>query len=466
MLKKTVIITILLLATTIIILSSAGGSENISQELPETTPEKEQSNIIRIAMTQEIPGYFTLNGENFGYQYELISEFARSLGKDIEITSGNHASEYDQLISSGEVDMAAALGYNIAYDIDRAVPVYRTSYVVLTGKKNARNIKNLDEISIYELFDNRKLLISQGFSSSKMYDEMLDSLRSTEAYISPCNSFDLISSLSSGKFDYLICEESEANLGCALVKNITQIIRFDEDIPVYMLFAKGSQLAKYFSAWLGEFRQSDRHIALSNRYFNKGIANHIIMGGINNRSNGGISAYDDTLKRICSEESMDWRLVSAIAYNESKFNPYIVSPRGAKGLMQVMPAVARQFNFTEDSLMDPETNITVAIKVLKKIESMIKFSEGTGFSDRMSIILASYNGGVGHVMDARNLARKYGENPDSWSDVKKYLELKSEDEYALDDVVKNGHFRGSKETTNFVANVMSRYDSYCMRVAK
>ena len=461
MVKRALISVISILTlTTIITLSSAKTADLITGQLQPKSSQIPSDKII-LAINQEIPGYFTLNGETFGYQYELINEFAETIGRDIEIMSQSSASGYETLLADGTINMAATLSKHITDTSNIAIPVYKTSYVLLATKKNSRKFFGQD--NVYDIFNGKKLLISQGFSASETYHDMLDSLNNTEIYLSARNSFDLIEALSHGKYDYLICEESEAKLGCALVKNIAQVIEFEEEIPVYVLFnSEDAELANDFGEWLSEFSMSERQIALSEKYFKKGISNHIILGGITGRQAGGISKYDDLLKEICSEENMDWRLVSAIAYTESKFNPYVVSPRGAKGIMQVMPAVAKQFGYSSESLMNPETNILVAVKIIRQIERSLKFSAGTDFANKTSIILACYNGGIGHVIDARKLALKHGGDPDLWTDVRKYLELKSLEEYAQDDVVVCGKFNGSKETAKFVTSVLSRYDKYCM----
>lgn len=154
-------------------------------------------------------------------------------------------------------------------------------------------------------------------------------------------------------------------------------------------------------------------------------------------------------------------MVSAIAYSESKYNAYLVSSKGARGLMQVMPATARAFEVSIDELMDPEANVRVAVKLIRKIEKSLKFSPDTPQQDRTSIMLACYNGGIGHVMDARRLASKYGANPNSWSDVSHYLRMKALPEYAEDEVVKSGVFKGAGETQKFVNHVMGQYYAYC-----
>ena len=97
-----------------------------------------------------------------------------------------------------------------------------------------------------------------------------------------------------------------------------------------------------------------------------------------------ISVYDELIRSVSEEEGYDWRLMSAIAYHESRFSPDIVSKRGAAGLMQIMPAVARQFNVTGDRLLDPETNVRLAAQVLSKIDAGLHFAPGTPDDDRAS----------------------------------------------------------------------------------
>nr|WP_122119576.1 transglycosylase SLT domain-containing protein [Alistipes megaguti] len=174
-----------------------------------------------------------------------------------------------------------------------------------------------------------------------------------------------------------------------------------------------------------------------------------------------ISAYDNLIRRISEEEGHDWRLMSAIAYHESRFMPDLTSRSGACGLMQIMPSVARHFEIPTERIADPATNIWLANKLMTEIQSTLRLPEGTPEKDRMSIVLASYNGGIGHVSDARRLARVHGEDPNSWEVVARYLTLKAEPEYYENEVVKCGRFTGSRQTLAYVDDVLGRYDKYC-----
>lgn len=174
-----------------------------------------------------------------------------------------------------------------------------------------------------------------------------------------------------------------------------------------------------------------------------------------------ISQYDNIMRKIATEQGQDWRLMSAIAYSESRFTEDLVSRQGAAGIMQIRPIVARHFNIPIEMIDDVETNIRLAGMLLSELEQMLRLPASTPASDRLSIILASYNAGVGHVMDARRLARLDGENPNSWNTVSRYLELKSDPAYYENEAVRNGKFTGSRQTNGYVREVMRKYDQYC-----
>ena len=173
-----------------------------------------------------------------------------------------------------------------------------------------------------------------------------------------------------------------------------------------------------------------------------------------------ISAYDEMMRRISAEEGQDWLLMSAIAYNESRFKSHLVSKQGAIGLMQVMPIVGKQFNVDKERIADPETNIRLAGKLLKQIDKTLKISPTASVNDRLSIILACYNGGIGHVSDARRLAKSNGEDHNSWEVVARYLKQKADPAVYESELVRHGKFTGSRQTEAYVREVMKRYDVY------
>jgi membrane-bound lytic murein transglycosylase F len=173
-----------------------------------------------------------------------------------------------------------------------------------------------------------------------------------------------------------------------------------------------------------------------------------------------ISEYDPVIRQVASDKGYDWRLISAIAMQESRFDHDVVSRAGAVGLMQVMPATARGFKVEPHEMTDPLTNVRMGVGLLDEISKTLRFTRSVSERDRLSIMLAAYNCGVGRVLDARRLAVKYGENHNSWSVVSKYLSLLDDPLYYGDEVVRCGRFRDEAQTLGFVKSVLRYYDSY------
>jgi membrane-bound lytic murein transglycosylase F len=174
-----------------------------------------------------------------------------------------------------------------------------------------------------------------------------------------------------------------------------------------------------------------------------------------------ISCFDPIMREVGEEEGLDWRFMSAIAYSESRFIENLKSNQGAMGIMQIRPVVARHFNVPVESINDTETNVRLAGMLLSELDTMLRMPASTPIEDRLSIILASYNAGIGHVLDARRLARSEGANPNSWDSVRDYLIKKSDPAYYELDIVQSGRFTGSSQTVNYVNEVMRMYRKYC-----
>ena len=174
-----------------------------------------------------------------------------------------------------------------------------------------------------------------------------------------------------------------------------------------------------------------------------------------------ISRFDPIMREVGEEEGLDWRFMSAIAYSESRFIENLKSSQGAMGIMQIRPVVARHFNVPVEDINNTETNVRLAGMLLSELDSMLRMPASTPMEDRLSIILASYNAGIGHVLDARRLARSEGANPNSWDAVRDYLIKKSDPAYYELDIVRCGRFTGSGQTVGYVNEVMRKYKQYC-----
>jgi membrane-bound lytic murein transglycosylase F len=143
-------------------------------------------------------------------------------------------------------------------------------------------------------------------------------------------------------------------------------------------------------------------------------------------------------------------------YQESKFDPYASSRMNATGLMQMMPETALRFGVKD--IHNPQENLLAGTKYLSYLSKL--WSSIPDSLERIKFVLASYNVGEGHILDARRLAEKYNKNPNIWDEhVAEYVALLDNPTYYRDEVVRNGFCRG-KEPYKYVKEVFDRYRDY------
>ena len=161
---------------------------------------------------------------------------------------------------------------------------------------------------------------------------------------------------------------------------------------------------------------------------------------------------------------MDWRLLAAQGYHESHFDSTQVSWAGARGIMQIMPRTARAYNLTPNRITNPEANISTATKIIRDLDKSLS-RKVADKEERRKFVIAAYNSGLAHVLDAIALAEKYGKNPAVWyGNVEAALLMKANPEYYTDPVCRAGYFRG-RQTVTYVKEVMAFYDNAKKKIA-
>jgi membrane-bound lytic murein transglycosylase F len=261
-----------------------------------------------------------------------------------------------------------------------------------------------------------------------------------------------------GKIDYTVCDEHVAMVNQRYYPNID--ISTPISFPQKLAWAvkKGSDsLLVEINTWLTTFKKTRKYKYLHRKYFENPKSVYMVQSEFYSAESGKISIFDDAIKKYSKEIDWDWRLLASLIYQESHFDPSAISWAGAKGLMQLMPATARKYGI--DSLSSPEEHIYAGVKFIKWLNKQVP-RDVKGKEERIKFILASYNAGIAHVLDARRLAKKYNRNPSIWdNNVDTFLLLKSNPKYFKDPVVKHGYCRGS-EPYKFVTEIMQRYEHY------
>jgi membrane-bound lytic murein transglycosylase F len=209
---------------------------------------------------------------------------------------------------------------------------------------------------------------------------------------------------------------------------------------------------------LEDFKKTLDYALIYNKYYKNRRSATIRKSDYYTVSSGKISPYDPIIKKYSNEIDWDWRLLASLIYQESRFKPTVQSWAGAKGLMQLMPSVAERFNVQNRT--NPEENIRGGVEFLEWLEQQLKKHGIKDSKERLKFILASYNVGLGHILDARRLAEKYDKNPDIWdNNVEEFILKKSNPKYYKDEVVYYGYCRGT-ETYNYVKQILDRYEHY------
>ncbi len=146
---------------------------------------------------------------------------------------------------------------------------------------------------------------------------------------------------------------------------------------------------------------------------------------------------------------LDWRLIAAMSYQESSWDPKAVSPTGVRGIMMLTLDTADELEVDRD---DPAESIQGAAEYLGQI--LDRLPPQIREPDRTNMALAAYNQGLGHLFDARRLAAQTGGNPNRWQDVRAALTLLTDEHWFSQTL--HGYARG-QEAVSFVNRVRSYY---------
>ena len=416
---------------------------------------------LRVSTDYNSTNYFIYKGRAMGFQYEMLKELAEHLDVKLELNVENDLQTAFSTLEAGDIDL---IGMNLAVTQDRRdrfnfTLAHSQSKQVLIQRKSSqknsipiiRNQLELGEKSIHvqqasayvERLENLSKEIGRGISIEKVERMEVE---------------ELISKVANGEINYTIADQNVAIVNKNYYPNIdTQTeISFPQDMA--WALRKGSdELTEAVNEWLVGFKKTARYNQIYRKYF--------LSSRIEKRHNseyftlksGKISKYDDLIKKNSKLIDWDWRLLSALVSQESHFDPNAKSWVGAFGLMQLMPETAFRYDVDEDS--KPEENLKAGAKHLKYLSRRLDKVLGDK-TDKMKFLLASYNVGLGHILDARRLAKKNGQNPDLWQgSVDYYLLNKSKPEFYKDPVVKYGYCRG-KEPYNYVKSILLIYDHY------
>lgn len=403
--------------------------------------------------------YFQYKMQPMGYEYDLIKDFARSEGLKLNIKVAENPTRLIEMLEAGEADVVA---YPIQIDNKLKEEVIycgreEQSSQVLIQRANKGDAIITD---VTELID-KEVYVKPG---TKYYDrlknldvELGGGIGIKEVPEDTVTTEDLIEMVSAGKIHYTISDENIARLNKTYFWNINIALKVSFPQRSSWVVRKSSpKLAAAINQWASDKSGTHIYKAVMKRYFE--LSKQPVTVEMPTIKNGHVSPYDDLFRKHAKNIDWNWLLLASIAYQESRFNPDVVSWAGAEGLMGIMPNTAKALGVTPHELKNPDVGIRTGIDVLRRFRQ--GFSDISDPLERIKFTLASYNAGIGHVYDAQRLAEKYGKDPKVWDDnVAEFIRLKNDPEYYNDPVCKHGYLRGS-ETFNYVREVIERFNYY------
>ena len=432
----------------------AGADSASLHRLPDT---------LRVVTLYSPTSYFIYRGQPMGYDYDLVERLAADKGMALKLEVAPSLNAAVEMLDSGKVDL-------IAYDVP-VTAEYRDKVIpagpeVITNQVLVQPVKTDSAITDVTQLVGRTIYVEEGSKYharlNNLNEELGGGIDIRAVDRDTLITEDLIGMVDRGEIPLTIVDSDIAAINKGYYPDLDISLPLSFDQRAAWGVAPGNQwLADSIDAWAAETRPRQEQALLLKRYFEQSKTEFDPLG--NNFAGGKISPYDDLFRKYAAEIGWDWRLLAAQAHTESKFKPKATSWAGARGLMQIMPATARDYGVAAKQLYDPETSIRTAVKFIADLDKWLK-SRIPNDTERQKFILAAYNAGVAHVYDAIALAKKYKMNSNKWNgNVEKAILMKMNPRYYRDPVVKYGYSRG-RETYDYVRRIYSFYDKAVKKV--
>lgn len=414
-------------------------------------------------------GYFLYKGQPLGFEYELLERLAEHLGVALEIRVVADMDEILNRLNEGEGDLVAH-GLTVTRRRTRRVRFtdphnFIRQMLVQRLPDGWRDMKRheIDD----SLITNPVHLINRTVHvrrQSAYYSRLVNLSEEIGGPISivtvpgDVTTEMLIGQVAAGEIDLTVADENIALINRAYYDNID--VRTPISLPQRIAWAvrnNSPELADAINAWLHDIKLEPTYNVLYARYFkDKRFFRRRLDSEYFSISGDKLSPWDSLIQVHADSLDWDWKLLAAMIFQESRFDPRARSWIGARGLMQLMPRTGREFGAA--NLIDPAQNLRAGRRFLQWLQDYWRAIEDP--IERIKFVLASYNTGQGHVADARRLAEKFGADPDRWEgNVATYLLKKSLPEFYNDPVVEFGYCRG-EEPVQYVEEILERYRHY------
>ena len=384
-----------------------------------------------------------------GFELELSQALADKLEVKLQLYPSYHLDELLQKLETGQVDYIAGglTQTELRKSKYRASPAYRWINEVLVFKQGNVWPRTLDELS------DQVIVVKDSSHAETLRQLSLDNPDLQWQQHPTLDADEILQQVVDGNIAYTLTDSNQLALNRRFYPNLSIAFTVRDNLPVSWLLADNQDDSLYavLIEFFGSMYQSGELIALEDRYFGHvQLFDYVDTLAYIDAIEQNLPSYKDWFMQYAGE--LDWRLLAALSYQESHWDPKAKSPTGVRGLMMLTLPTAQQMGVS--SRLDPEQSIRGGSRYLHRLVS--RMPERIAMPDRLWFALASYNVGWGHVEDARILTQRDGADPDKWLDVKQRLPLLRQK--SIYQTTKYGYARGD-EAVAYVENIRRYYDT-------
>jgi membrane-bound lytic murein transglycosylase F len=380
-----------------------------------------------------------------GFEYELIRSFAESAQLRLRIVPVATPVQLHQLLTNGRVHLAAGMAVQQAPDL-RFAPPLREARLLLVQHADSVPLDRTGELA------DRSIEMLAG----SLAGQAVEQFGAPPAAIIPVhagNEIDLLARVAERRADLVATDSAHFDVAV----NYYPDLAVARELPGRVAYAwafRRDDLSLHARAelFIGEVRQDGRLARLFDRYFGhikriRAIEAAQLLEDIRTR----LPHYREEFSQAGTVTGIDWRLLAALAYQESRWDPAATSPTGVRGMMMLTEETADRLGV--GNRLDARESIRAGARYLADL--MDRLPAEVAMPDRLWLALAAYNLGMGHLNGARQFAAGLKRDPASWYDMKTVLPLLARPEYYSR--LKSGRARGG-EAVILVENVRTYFD--------
>ena len=385
-----------------------------------------------------------------GLEYEMAKMFADELGVELTLLIPESLNDLLEKIANKSIHIAAA-GLTITekrkkiFQFGPSYQEIKEQLVYNAANKRPKTLSHLD--GTIEVVANSS------------HEERLKHLKKASKNLSwksnhELESDELLQMVSEGIIEYTIADSNELALNQRFFINLR--VAFDISEPQLLAWAlpktEDHSLFLEVQKFFRKIKENGELTRLIERNYGHVetfdyVGTKIYRRHIEKR----LPAYRALFEKAANKHTVDWRLIAAMGYQESHWNPDAVSPTGVRGIMMLTLKTAKDLGIK--NRIDPESSISGGTRYFK--QTLERIDESIAEPDRTWMAMAAYNVGYGHLKDAREITRKLKKNPNLWVDVKQALPLLAKRKWYKQ--TRYGYARGW-EPVRYVENIRSYYD--------